>query len=115
MKKIILAEEIAQLAVAITGLYLQPLQFSWWLWIFLFLSPDISMVGYFINTTVGAVLYNLFHHKLTAALVIAAGYLMHNDITLFIGLLLYAHSCFDRVFGYGLKFTDSFKHTHLEP
>lgn len=113
MKKTLLAEEAAQLAIAVIGLYLQPLHFSWWTWIVLFLSPDIGMLGYLANTGVGAFTYNLFHHKLTAILILLAGYFLHNDLTLFIGMLLFAHSCFDRVLGYGLKFADDFKHTHL--
>ena len=38
---------------------------------------------------------------------------MHHDTMLLVGILLFAHSCFDRVWGYGLKYTDSFQHTHL--
>lgn len=113
MKKILQAEEIAQLAIAVVGLYMQPLNFSWWVWILLFLSPDISMLGYLINTKAGAFSYNLFHHKLTAVLIMIAGYATHNGIALFIGILLFAHSCFDRILGYGLKYSDDFKHTHL--
>ena len=113
MKKLLQAEELAQLAIGITGLYLQPLHFSWWLWVILFLAPDISMLGYLANTKIGAYAYNLFHHKLTGVLVLLAGYLLHEDITVFIGILLFAHSSFDRVLGYGLKYTDDFKHTHL--
>ncbi len=113
MKKLLQAEELAQLAIGILGLYLQPLHFSWWLWVILFLAPDISMLGYLANTAIGAYAYNLIHHKLTGVWVLIAGYLLHDDIAVFIGILLFAHSCFDRVFGYGLKYTDDFKHTHL--
>lgn len=113
MKKTLQAEEAALLVLAVIGLYLQPLHFSWWVWIVLFLSPDISMMGYLANTGTGAFTYNLFHHKLTAILILLTGYFLHNDIILFIGMLLFAHSCFDRVLGYGLKFADDFKHTHL--
>ncbi len=113
MKKILQAEEAAQLAIAIFGLYLQPVSISWWIWPFLFLSPDISMLGYLVDTKLGAVLYNLFHHKLIAIGILAAGYLLHNDILAFSGLLLFAHACFDRLFGYGLKYPDSFHNTHL--
>ena len=113
MKKVLQAEELAQLAIGIMGLYLLPFHFSWWLWILLFLSPDISMLGYLVNTKMGAYAYNFFHHKLTAVIVLIAGYASHNNIIQFIGILLFAHSCFDRVFGYGLKYTDNFKHTHL--
>jgi hypothetical protein len=113
MKKILQAEETAQLTIGIMGLYLQPFHFSWWLWILLFLSPDISMLGYLVNTKIGAYIYNLFHHKLTAVMILMVGYILHNHTAQFIGILLFAHSCFDRVFGYGLKYTDDFKHTHL--
>lgn len=80
---------------------------------FLFLSPDISMFGYLINTKTGAFCYNFVHHKSTGIALLVAGYFLHNDISTFIGILLFAHSCFDRVFGYGLKYNDSFNHTHL--
>ena len=113
MKALLQTEEVAQLTLALMGLYFQPISVSWWLWPFLFLSPDISMLGYLVNTEWGAFCYNLFHHKLTAVIIVITGYFLHNDITLFIGLLLYAHSSFDRVFGYGLKYPDDFKHTHL--
>jgi hypothetical protein len=113
MKTLLQAEQAAQLTIAILGLYFQPISISWWIWPFLFLSPDISMLGYLVNTQWGAVCYNLFHHKLTAVIIVVIGYFLHNDIILFIGLLLYAHSSFDRLFGYGLKYPDNFKHTHL--
>ncbi len=113
MKLLLTAEEIAQLFIGIIGLYIQPLHVSWWLWIPLFLSPDISMLGYLINTKLGAILYNLFHHKLIAIGILITGYFLNENIWVFIGLLLFTHSCFDRIFGYGLKFSDNFKHTHL--
>ena len=113
MKTLLQTEEVAQLLLGVLGLYYQPIHFSIWLWIILFLSPDISMLGYLINTRTGAYAYNLFHHKFIAILIAIIGFYMHNDTTLLVGILLFAHSCFDRVWGYGLKYTDSFQHTHL--
>lgn len=113
MKTLLQLEEIGQLILAIAVLYLQPLEFSWLLWLLFFFAPDISMVGYVINTKIGVLTYNIGHHKLTAVIVIIIGYvLVRTDIQL-VGYVLFAHSCFDRVFGYGLKYSDSFKHTHL--
>ncbi len=71
------------------------------------------MLGYLINKKIGAYIYNLFHHKLVAAIFITTGFFLKDATLMAIGLLLYAHSSFDRIMGYGLKFTDSFKHTHL--
>jgi hypothetical protein len=31
------------------------------------------------------------------------------------GIILFTHSSMDRVFGYGLKYPDSFNNTHLGP
>ena len=113
MDKIIKLEELAQLAVCIVAMYYQPLQFRWWVWPILFLLPDIGMLGYLINTSVGAVTYNLFHHKLIAIAILGAGWYMNVPVLTLSGLLLYGHSSFDRMMGYGLKYFDSFKHTHL--
>jgi hypothetical protein len=44
----------------------------WWFWVFLLL-PDISLLGYLINTKAGAYFYNLGHHKGIALLVFALG------------------------------------------
>ncbi len=113
MKIILSLEQVAQLALTILGLHVLLISLSWWLWLILFFSPDISMLGYLVNKKIGAYTYNLFHHKLVAAIFIIAGFLLKDTILMAIGLLLYAHSSFDRIMGYGLKFTDSFKHTHL--
>ena len=71
------------------------------------------MLGYLINTKIGAISYNLFHHKLVAVAFIITGYYLKETTLLTIGLLLYTHSSFDRIWGYGLKYSDSFKNTHL--
>ena len=104
-------EELAQTALGFAALYYQPLHFSWWLWPILFLSPDISMLAYAVNTKWGAFTYNLFHHKGIA--IAAAGFFGGNQMLLFIGVLLFAHSAFDRTMGYGLKYEEGFKLTHL--
>ena len=83
------------------------------MFILLILTPDISMLGYLANAKVGAWIYNIFHHKAVAACVFSVGLLLHYPILAGAGLILYGHTCMDRVFGYGLKFTDNFKHTHL--
>ncbi len=113
MKNLLRSEQAMQLALAIIALYYQPIHCAWWLWPFLFLSPDISMVGYLVNSRVGAVLYNLAHHKAIAGGFVIAGLAGHLPVMLFLGLLLWAHSSFDRIMGYGLKYPDSFDHTHL--
>ncbi len=100
-------------AAGIYGLMIYNLGLPFWSWFLLFFTPDIGMLGYLVNTKVGAFFYNIFHHKGLAIAIAFAGYFLHNDITTAIGILLFAHASFDRVFGYGLKYADSFKNTHL--
>lgn len=113
MKYVIKLEELAQTILGIGFLSYLPVQFSWWLWIILFFSPDIAMLGYVIGKKTGGVLYNIFHHKGVAILIAIAGFLLKDDIVVLTGTLLFAHSSFDRIWGYGLKYMDDFKHTHL--
>ncbi len=113
MKTTLKLEEAAMTLISIYFLSIYNLGLSVWIWIFLFFTPDIGMLGYLVNTKVGAIIYNLFHHKGIALALTITGYFMHNDILTAIGILLSAHSSFDRMMGYGLKYDDSFQHTHL--
>lgn len=104
-------EEAAITAVSIYFLTKFSLGLPVWLWVLLFFSPDLSMLGYVVSTRLGAFTYNLFHHRGIALALLATGFLMHLDIFITGGLLLMAHSSFDRMLGYGLKFPDHFMHT----
>ncbi|MGE5073267.1 MAG: DUF4260 domain-containing protein [Anaerolineae bacterium] len=89
------------------------LHFTWWLFFVLLLAPDISMLGYALNTRVGAIVYNLIHHRGLSIAIFIAGSVLHTPWMQAAALILLAHSSFDRVLGYGLKYPDSFQHTHL--
>ena len=106
-------EEVLMTLGAIYMLSLHNLGLSVWIWILLFFSPDIGMLGYLFGNKAGAISYNIFHHKGIALIIAFAGYFLSNEIMLAIGILLFAHSSFDRVLGYGLKYFSGFKHTHL--
>jgi hypothetical protein len=114
MKYVLMLEELVITIAAIYFLSLHDLGLSIWIWLLLFFSPDISMLGYLVNNKVGAFCYNLFHHRGVALVVAAAGlFLLNNEVVLAIGTLLFAHASFDRIFGYGLKYETGFKDTHL--
>jgi hypothetical protein len=111
MKDLIRFEEALMLMLAA---YLKTnLSYEWWLYWALFLTPDIGMIGYVVNTRVGAFTYNLLHHKGVALILFLVGAYFSNEALQFTGLLLFGHSSFDRMLGYGLKYSDSFKNTHL--
>ena len=79
----------------------------------LLLAPDISMVGYAFGNKTGAWLYNIFHHRGVAIGVYLAGAYLQIDVLLLTGVILFAHSGIDRMFGYGFKYEKGFKFTHL--
>lgn len=111
MKTLIRFEELAMFALAI---YLNSfLPFPSWLFWAMFLVPDLGMLGYLANAPVGAITYNLLHHKGVALVCYFLGYFLIIHELTFVGVLLFGHSSFDRIFGYGLKYIDAFKHTHL--
>jgi hypothetical protein len=87
---------------------------NWWLFAALFLYPDIGMLGYAVNSRMGAICYNLFHHLLSVLVLVALGYFADVDWLIMLGVIMLAHIGFDRVLGYGLKYPDAFKNTHLD-
>lgn len=89
------------------------LNFAWWWYLALILVPDIGMIGYALNTRMGAITYNIFHHKGLAVIILICGYVVHHEWLTLSGIILFGHASMDRIFGYGLKYTDDFKHTHL--
>jgi hypothetical protein len=111
MSRLLKLEELAGFAFSL--LLLHALGFAGWVfWAFLF-TPDLSMLGYLVSSKAGAFLYNVAHHKGTAVLVYVCGMCMNSLELQAAGLILFAHASLDRVFGYGLKYSDSFFNTHL--
>lgn len=111
MNSLLKAEEIGQVALSL--IIFTQLDYAWWVFPALLLLPDLSMLGYLFNPKAGAWLYNVFHHKLLAIALLALGFWTKNAELSLAGTILFGHSAMDRVFGYGLKYTDDFKHTHL--
>ncbi|MBC9934496.1 DUF4260 domain-containing protein [Chitinophaga qingshengii] len=112
MKTILNLEEIGMFLAAVI-LFNAKVPYSWWVFPACLLLPDLSMVGYAAGNKTGAWVYNFFHHKGVAILTCVAGIYLSLDWLTFTGIILFAHSCMDRVFGYGLKYLTGFKYTHL--
>lgn len=84
------------------------------IWFLLFLLvPDISMIGYLWGNRAGAWIYNIGHSLVVpltlGTFALLAEHLLSGGIT----LVWLAHIGMDRAFGYGLKSTQGFRHTHL--
>ncbi len=105
---------LEELSFAVLAFFLfLSLPIPWWWFFVLLLAPDLSMVGYLLNPALGAILYNLVHHRGVSVLLFIAGSLWAAPWLQAASLILFAHSSLDRVLGYGLKYLDSFQHTHL--
>jgi hypothetical protein len=85
----------------------------WWLVPALILLPDLTWAGYLGGTRIGAVTYNAAHATPLPAVMIGLGWWQHRPLVLALGLVWLAHIGLDRLQGYGLKYDDSFQHTHL--
>jgi hypothetical protein len=111
MKNIIKLEEMAMLIVSVLALIY--LKVPYWYYLILFLGPDISMLGYLLGNKIGAACYNIFHHKGIALALFVVGFIYNNWMLEVTGLILFGHSSMDRMAGYGLKYNEGFKFTHL--
>ncbi len=111
MRTILKLEELMMFVGAIYLFSL--LSYQWWWFLVLILLPDVGMIGYAFGNKVGAFIYNLFHHKGVAIAIYLLGVYLANHLVLLIGIILFAHAAMDRIFGYGLKYDNGFKFTHL--
>jgi hypothetical protein len=108
------ALRLEELFIAGLAFYLfLALGFVWWWFPLLLLVPDVSMIGYLANPRLGALTYNVVHHRGLGVACYIAGGVIRQPWLQAAGLVLLAHSSIDRVMGYGLKHADSFQHTHL--
>lgn len=112
LKWLLVMEEIMMLLLSII-LFVLMTDYSMWWYALLFFLPDVSFAAYLINQKTGAQVYNLFHHKGVMILLVIIGYFFTIPLLTAIGIIFFGHSSFDRLFGYGLKFDDSFHNTHL--
>ena len=115
-RQIILWQRIEGLAIFVTAVswYVKNYHFqSIGLVIFLFVAPDIAILGYMISNKIGAFLYNLTHSMVIPLLLLCIWLVSPSRIIIFAVLAGLTHVGMDRALGFGLKYNDGFKHTHL--
>lgn len=111
MKIMLKLEELAMLLLGIFAF--SQVNYSWWWFVGLFFLPDIGMLGYLAGNKIGAFTYNIFHHKGLAISLFFCGIFLKLESLELAGIILFSHSSFDRIMGYGLKYEEGFKITHL--
>jgi hypothetical protein len=110
--RILRSEGLVLLAAALAAFF-SALDEPFWLVPLLLFVPDLFMVGYSRSTRAGAALYNLAHSYPAPALLGAIALATSNHLWEAVALVWFAHIGMDRALGYGLKYDDSFAHTHL--
>jgi hypothetical protein len=86
---------------------------SWWLFLVLFLAPDLSMLGYLAGPRTGAIAYNSAHTTPPPLALLGIGALADSRLAMALSAIWLAHIGFDRLLGYGLKYASGFADTHL--
>jgi hypothetical protein len=86
---------------------------SWWVFVILFLAPDLSFIAYLADPKIGAVVYNAAHSYMAPVALLTAGFAAGEPLVLSIAMIWLAHIGIDRALGYGLKYQTGFGFTHL--
>lgn len=87
--------------------------FSWALFWSTILLPDLALLGYLVNSKVGAIAYNITHSKLLPCALALVSVANGDALFLSLALVWFVHIGIDRLLGYGLKYPEGFKITHL--
>ena len=110
--RILLRAEGLALLAAMTTLY-AVWDGSWWIYAALFFVPDLSFIAYLAGPRIGAIGYNVAHAYIIPTLLMVAGLALPMPLLLSIAMIWLAHIGFDRMLGYGLKYSAGFGVTHL--
>ena len=86
---------------------------SWWLFAALWLTPDLSILGYLAGSCWGARCYNAVHTYVVPVALALSALLLNTPALLPFALIWVNHIGMDRLLGYGLKYSDGFGFTHL--
>jgi Domain of unknown function (DUF4260) len=115
MKRLLQVEGLALFAASL--LVFSSLSASWWMYAILFFVPDVSFAAYLAGPRIGAFAYNALHSTIGPILLAGAAWWLDNDILgqvfMATAVIWIGHVGFDRMLGYGLKYTSGFKDTHL--
>ena len=111
--KLLLQAEGAALLISSAYFY-HSLGFAWWIFLLLFLWPDLFMVGFLLNAKIGAALYNLVHTETLALALTLFSFSTHRAQAMAFSMIWLAHIGFDRAIGFGLKYGTTFNDTHLQ-
>jgi hypothetical protein len=88
----------------------------WWVFAVFFLAPDLSLPGYLAKAPAGkaAALYNAMHSYSVPIVLGLASWKLGSLMGEQAAAIWVAHIAFDRLLGFGLKFPEGFRPTHMQ-
>ncbi|KPK04717.1 MAG: hypothetical protein AMS20_08320 [Gemmatimonas sp. SG8_28] len=102
-------------AVALAAVLLyRELGAAWWVFAVAFLAPDLAFLAYLAGGRAGAAAYNLAHTYLWPVVLFGVGLVGERSALMAAGLIWLAHIGVDRALGFGLKYPERFRTTHLQ-
>ncbi len=110
--RLLLRIEGGALLAAATAAY-WTLGFNWTSFALLFFAPDLTFAAYLFGPRAGAAAYNALHSTAGALALGAAALAFRSSPLEMVALIWLAHVGFDRMLGYGLKYSSGFGDTHL--
>lgn len=87
--------------------------YGWLAFVLLFFAPDLALIPYAVNRRVGVAVYNAVHTVSVPLLLGVIALLLGWPVGVQLALIWLAHIGMDRAVGYGLKYSDQLKDTHL--
>lgn len=106
----------ALLVLLVTVIVYAELHGNWLLFAVLFLVPDLSLLGYLIedNGRLAAMLYNVVHCYAVPLAVGLVAWKLHSVLCERIAVIWIAHIALDRLVGFGLKYAQAPRPTHMQ-
>jgi hypothetical protein len=89
---------------------------SWLLFLVLFLVPDVSLLGYLAEGSgrFAATFYNAVHCYAVPLTVVLVAWRLHSLLGGRLAMIWVAHIALDRFIGFGLKYAQAAKPTHMQ-
>jgi hypothetical protein len=89
---------------------------GWVMFALLFLAPDLALLGYLLPKGLrqGTALYNTMHSYIGPAILGLLAWQFHSLLSGHLAIIWIAHIAFARLIGYGLKYPQAPKPTHIQ-
>lgn len=112
LPRVLLHLEGAAVLVVATAAFFR-LGHPWWLFLLLIIAPDLSLLALAAGPRVGGLIYDMAHTMIWPIILLGVGWWLGASLAVAVALGWLAHLGMDRMVGYGLRYLDGGKESHL--